>query len=77
MIEECWATLNGNELAVAKGQDVRISRGSFHTIQGESLLKVMEVQVGENIDVDDKIVWSVENKCSRISMLQQSITEEV
>ena len=36
---------------------MRISRGSFHTIRAETLLKVMEIQTGEDIDVDDKIVW--------------------
>lgn len=49
--------LDGNEFAVATGQTVRIPRGSFHTIRAETLLKVMEIQTGEDIDVDDKIVW--------------------
>ena len=48
-----------NEFAVAEGQTVRIPRGSFHTIRAETLLKVMEIQTGEDIDVDDKIVWKV------------------
>ena len=52
-----WVKLDGNEFAVAEGQTVRIPRGSFHTIRAETLLKVMEIQVGEDIDVDDKIVW--------------------
>lgn len=52
-----WVKLDGNEFAVAEGQTVRIPRGSFHTIRAETLLKVMEIQTGENIDVDDKIVW--------------------
>ena len=52
-----WVKLDGNEFAVAEGQTVRIPRGSFHTIRAETLLKVMEVQVGEGIDVDDKIIW--------------------
>ncbi len=50
-------TFDGNEFAVAEGQTVRIPRGSFHTIRAETLLKVMEIQTGEDIDVDDKIVW--------------------
>ena len=49
--------LDGNEFAVSEGQTVRIPRGAFHTIRAETLLKVMEVQVGEDIDVEDKIVW--------------------
>ena len=52
-----WVKLDGNEFAVAEGQTVRIPRGSFHTIRAETLLKVMEVQVGAGIDVDDKIIW--------------------
>ena len=48
--------LDGNEFAVSEGHTVRIPRGSFHTLRAETLLKVMEVQVGE-IDVEDKIVW--------------------
>jgi mannose-6-phosphate isomerase mannose-1-phosphate guanylyl transferase len=52
-----WVKLDGNEFAIAEGQTVRIPRGSFHTIRAETLLKVMEVQVGEGIDVDDKIIW--------------------
>lgn len=52
-----WVKLDGNEFAVAEGQTVRIPRGSFHTIRAETLLKVMEIQTGEDIDVDDKIVW--------------------
>ena len=49
--------LDGNEFAVSEGQTVRIPRGAFHTIRAETLLKVMEVQVGEDIDVEDKVVW--------------------
>lgn len=54
-----WVKLDGNEFAVAEGQTVRIPRGSFHTIRAETLLKVMEIQTGEDIDVEDKIVWGV------------------
>ena len=52
-----WVKLDGNEFAVAEGQTVRIPRGSFHTIRAETLLKVMEIQMGEDIDAEDKIVW--------------------
>ena len=52
-----WVKLDGNEFAVGEGQTVRIPRGSFHTIRAETLLKVMEIQTGEDIDVEDKIVW--------------------
>ena len=54
-----WVKLDGNEFVVAEGQTVRIPRGSFHTIRAETLLKVMEIQTGEDIDVGDKIVWGV------------------
>ena len=54
-----WVKLDGNEFAVAEGQTVRIPRGSFHTIRAETLLKVMEIQTGEDIDAEDKIVWGV------------------
>lgn len=33
-----------------------ILRDSFHTIRAKTLLKVMEVQFGEDIDIDDKVV---------------------
>lgn len=52
-----WVKLDGNEFAVVEGQTVRIPRGSFHTIRAETLLKVMEIQTGEDIDAEDKIVW--------------------
>ena len=52
-----WVKLDGNEFAVAEGQTVRSPRGSFHTIRAETLLKVMEIQTGEDIDAEDKIVW--------------------
>ena len=57
-----WVKLDGNEFAVAEGQTVRIPRGSFHTIRAETLLKVMEIQTGEDIDVDDKIVWGLKEQ---------------
>lgn len=53
-----WVTLDGNEFAVTEGQTVRMPRGSFHTIRAETKLKVMEIQVGEDIDAEDKIVWN-------------------
>ena len=56
-----WVKLDGNEFAVAEGQTVRIPRGTFHTIRGETLLKVMEIQIGGDIDVEDKIVWGRSN----------------
>ena len=52
-----WVKLDGNEFAVAERQTVHIPRGSFHTIRAETLLKVMEIQMGEDIDAEDKIVW--------------------
>lgn len=57
-----WVKLDGNEFAVAEGQTVRIPRGSFHTIRAETLLKVMEIQTGEDIDAEDKIVWGDKSK---------------
>ena len=52
-----WVKLNGNEFAVTEGQTVRIPRDSFRSTQADTLLKVMEIQQGEDIDVEDKIVW--------------------
>ena len=52
-----WVKLDGNEFVVSEGQTVRIPRGSFHMIRAETLLKVMGIQTGEDIDVEDKIVW--------------------
>ena len=61
--DEIWTVIEGDGIAIVDGisknvtigDTVFLPRGSKHTIKATSLLKVMEVQVGTDIDVKDKI----------------------
>lgn len=61
--DEIWTVIEGEGVAiidgerrnVALGDTIFLPRGCKHTIQATTLLKVMEVQVGNDIDVKDKI----------------------
>ena len=61
--DEIWTVIEGEGVAIVDGKyrDVGIGdtiflpRGCKHTIKAKTLLKVMEVQVGTDIDVKDKI----------------------
>ena len=61
--DELWTVIDGEGVAIVDGErrnvkvgdTVFLPRGCKHTIQATTLLKVMEVQVGTDIDVKDKI----------------------
>ena len=61
--DEIWTVIDGEGVAIVDGDrrkvvvgdTVFLPRGCKHTIQATTLLKVMEVQVGTDIDVKDKI----------------------
>ena len=61
--DEIWTVIEGEGVAIVDGKNrevgigdtVFLPRGCKHTIKATTLLKVMEVQVGTDIDVKDKI----------------------
>ena len=69
MREEVWTVLSGKgyvildgeKKAVQTGDVVTMPIGCKHTIVAETELKVMEVQIGEEISVHDKIKWELSN----------------
>ncbi len=65
--DEIWTVIEGEGLAVIDGEEKRVKpgdvvslpRGCKHTIKANTLLKVMEVQIGTEIDVNDKIKYKL------------------
>jgi mannose-1-phosphate guanylyltransferase len=65
--DEVWVVLsgkgrtvvNGMETAVKTGDVVTMKAESKHTIFAETELKLIEVQIGEEISVSDKQKWSI------------------
>lgn len=61
--DEIWTVIEGEGVAIVDGKrrevtlgdTIFLPKGCKHTIQATTLLKVMEVQVGTDIDVKDKI----------------------
>lgn len=53
------AVINGNKRLVKAGDVIMLPKGSKHTIKAITLLKVMEVQVGTDIDVNDKVIYKL------------------
>lgn len=47
--------LDGESKKIAPGDVIEIPIGCKHTVEAESLLKLMEIQLGENITAEDKI----------------------
>ena len=62
--DECWNIINGEGEAVVegetipvkKGSTVSISRGKKHTLLAKTDMTVIEVQTGEEICKEDKII---------------------
>ena len=54
--------LDGESMHVKEGDVVKIANGSRHTIIAKTTLNVIEVQIGEDIDVKDKEVFELEEK---------------
>lgn len=60
--DEIWTVIEGEGVAVIDGKTrevdagdtIMLPRGCKHTIKAKTLLKVMEVQIGNDIDVNDK-----------------------
>ena len=60
--EEIWTVISGcgsviidgEERKIRQGDSVTIKAGSKHTIIADTLMKVIEVQLGNNISVSDK-----------------------
>ncbi|MCR5834408.1 MAG: cupin domain-containing protein [Selenomonadaceae bacterium] len=50
--------LNGEIKSVRAGDIVKIPAGVKHTVFAETNLKIIEVQIGKDITVEDKILWS-------------------
>ena len=48
-------TLDGTKMNVGPGDVIRMPKGTKHTIEAITELKVMEVQLGKDIRVDDKV----------------------
>ena len=65
--DEVWTVLQGRGYAVIDGEKIPVKEGSVlhmpkgckHTVVAESELKIMEVQLGYDIDVADKVKYSV------------------
>ena len=63
---EIWNVIEGNGKIILDGETknvtvgdvIEIPAGVKHTIIAETNLKVIEVQIGKNISVEDKILWS-------------------
>ena len=61
--DETWTVLEGEGVAivddverkVSVGDVILLPKGTKHMIKADSLLKIMEVQVGKDIDINDKI----------------------
>lgn len=49
--------IDGEEKVVRAGDVIKIPRGVKHTVLADAPLKIIEVQLGEDITVEDKIVW--------------------
>ena len=54
--------LDGESMHVSAGDVVKIAHESKHTIIAKTTLNVIEVQIGEDIDVKDKEVYDLEEK---------------
>ena len=62
--DECWniisgegeAVVDGERIPVKKGSTVSIPRGAKHTLIAKTDMTVIEVQTGEEISKEDKII---------------------
>lgn len=54
-----FVILDGQKKTVKAGDVITIPAGCKHTIQAESLLEVIEVQIGQEIDVQDKTKYDM------------------
>lgn len=54
-----YTILDGERREVKSGDVICMPRGCKHTVVAETELKIMEVQIGTEISVQDKIQWSL------------------
>lgn len=65
--DEVWTIIEGEGLVILDGKKrdvsagdvISVPRGCKHTIVAKTELKVMEVQVGKEISINDKIKWQM------------------
>ena len=63
--DEVWTVMSGEGRAVLDGQERRVSAGDIismpagcrHTVFADTELKIIEVQLGRDITVEDKIKY--------------------
>ena len=53
---EGTAIIDGAERSVGPGDVISLPKGCFHTVKAITDLCIIEVQIGEDISVEDKIV---------------------
>ena len=51
------ATVDGKTFPVREGDVIRLPIGSKHTVRAKTALKIIEVQIGRDIDVGDKVKY--------------------
>ena len=64
--EETWnvvegtgkVILDGKEMEIKPGDVIRIPVGCRHTVVSYSQLQIMEIQIGEEIDAEDKVIYT-------------------
>ena len=49
------ATVDGNSFAVREGDVIKLPSGTKHTVRAKTALKIIEVQMGREISVGDKL----------------------
>ena len=65
--DEVWTIVSGTGVVVLDGKKrdvgvgdvIRIPRGCKHTIKAETAIRLIEVQLGQDIDVKDKTVYEL------------------
>ena len=68
--DETWTIVSGEgraiiddaEIMVEPGVMLRLPAGSRHTIIADTEMTIIEVQIGQNIDVHDKVKYSLEER---------------
>lgn len=61
-----YAVVEGKKIPIFPGKTVEIKAGSLHTIFAESELQLIELQLGNDICVEDKIKTSLEDNGEKI-----------
>ena len=67
---EVWNVIEGRGKTIIDGQEKNVKAGDVielpigckHTVIADTMMKIIEVQIGENISVEDKIIYQGGNK---------------